>query len=611
MKQLDLFAVSLLLGMGANAEAQGFFLDDWQAKTIVNPSFVAAAPSTRTSTVTVTVDAGAEKGRISKYVYGHNAAVWGGKLEQKAGVVTDISNLAPHIIRWPGGNMSNDYFWDAKSKETCPKDLPPNFSYSDMWYGANQTSWTMSLDSYYALLQKTKSTGIICVNYAYARYGTSANPVAAAAHYAANWVRYDKGRTRYWEIGNENFGSWETGYKIDKTYNKDGQPDTINGDLYGKHSAVFIDSMKAAAKEVGNDIKIGVVVIESQTGTPVHKNWNQGVMPHVAKKADFLVPHSYYTPYNENSTIATILNSASQTKSMKDFMANAWKTYAGTPFPPLALTEWGIFADKSRQQASYINGMHATLVLGELMTNQFGEATRWNFTNGDIGIFTGAYQLFPAFYYMYYFQKMFGDRLVGSTVTGDANVVSYASRFSSGQCGVALVNKNDAERVVELKLNDFTLGARYTYYVLTGGTDNGDFSRKVYINGKTTADSLGGPADYATLAPYGTTISGGSIKVVMPRYSVVYLLVESNPASVGPGVPNAAGISARWDSRKLSIQSSHYPLELEIVDLHGRAEIERTVRRSEEIRVDELDAGIHVVRIHGQGEAWQRTVQKP
>ncbi len=45
----------------------------------------------------------------------------------------------------------------------------------------------------------------------------SANPVAAAAHLAADWVRHDHGRTKFWEIGNENFGNWEAGYNIDQS----------------------------------------------------------------------------------------------------------------------------------------------------------------------------------------------------------------------------------------------------------------------------------------------------------------------------------------------------------------------------------------------------------
>ena len=66
---------------------------------------------------------------------------------------------------------------------------------------------------------------MITVNYGYARYGTGINPVARAAHLAADWVRYDNGRTKYWEVGNENFGDWEAGYRINIANNQDGQPE--------------------------------------------------------------------------------------------------------------------------------------------------------------------------------------------------------------------------------------------------------------------------------------------------------------------------------------------------------------------------------------------------
>ena len=56
---------------------------------------------------------------------------------------------------------------------------------------------------------------------------------ATAAHLAADWVRYDNGRTKYWEIGNEDNGTWEAGYRIDLHNNHDGQPQIITGDLYG------------------------------------------------------------------------------------------------------------------------------------------------------------------------------------------------------------------------------------------------------------------------------------------------------------------------------------------------------------------------------------------
>ena len=523
----------------AQTEPQGFFLDSWIPKSIEITDFDSIEQTTQSSTVTVTVDAGTTLSRVSKYVYGHNAAAWGGKLDQNAQAVKDINALAPHIIRWPGGSMSNDHFWKATSRATCPKDLPPTYEYKDLMYGSNNNGWTMSVDNFYSLLAKTNAVGSICVNYSYARIGTSNDPVLAAAKYAADWVRYDNGRTRSWEIGNENFGSWEVGYTIDQSLNKDGQPKTISGDLYGKHCKVFIEEMRKAAREVGNDIKIGVVAMDSHVSyNAVQMNWNAGMMKQVGHLADYMIVHSYHTPYNENSTVSAILNSSAKSKDIKQYVTTGLKTSINHDPLPMALTEWNIFAVGSKQGVSYINGMHGVLVLGELIKNQYGDGIRWDLVNGwndgdnhailadgEPGI--TRYTPRAPFYYMYYFQKFFGDQLIQSTVTGSADIVSYASKFSSGQSGIVLVNKGTSEKVVSIKMNNFKTGDRYYYYLLTGGTDNGDFSRKVYVNGKTTTLEGGGPADYATLKPFGSA-SSGNIKLNMPKYSTVFVVVAND-----------------------------------------------------------------------------------
>jgi hypothetical protein len=542
-QQLLLFLICAVFAPAfvlAQTAPQGFYLDNWMPKSIEIPAFDSVSQTTQPATVTVTIDAGKTISKVPLSVYGHNAAAWGGKLDQNAQVVKDITNLAPQVIRWPGGSMSDNYMWKATSRATCPKDLPPTYSYVDLHYGSNNSSWTMSVDNYYSLLAKTNSAGVITVNYGYARYGTGPDPARTAAKYAADWVRYDNGRTKYWEIGNECFGSWESGYKIDKALNQDGQPEIVTGDLYGRHCKIFIEEMRKAAKEVGNDIKIGVVAMDSHvTWDVTQRDWNKGMMPHIADIADFIVVHSYYTPYNQNSNAATILNSAANTKNMVQYIADGLKTHAKHEPMPMALTEWNIFATGSAQQVSYINGMQAAMVLGELIKTGFGLGNRWDFVNGwsdgdnhglfadgDPGI-TARYTPRAPFFYMYYFQKFFGDKMLQSTVSGSSAVVCYASKFYTGQSGIVLVNKGTTEQVVNISLDNFNKGERYYYHILTGGDDNGDFSRKVYVNEKTTTLAGGGPADYATLKPYGTTIDG-EIKFTLPKYSTVYLLVEND-----------------------------------------------------------------------------------
>ena len=382
--------ISILLIPVVQAQQPGFFLDEWQEKNAVIPDYELVDKSGTAVSININVDMNQELNKVPTYIYGNNAVTWGGNMNEHATVMTDINNLDPHVLRWPGGNLSQEYFWNLSSNQR-PDDIPGDMN---PWYGQNDDNWQMSTDDYYDLLDNTNSTGIICVNYSYARYGTSPDPVSKAAHLAAEWVRYDNGRSRFWEIGNENFGNWEAGYKIDVSNNQDGQPEFISGQLYGQHCKVFIDSMRAAAAENGVDIKIGIVAYDAENSwDDIQTVWNEGMMPEVGDLADFLIVHSYFTPYNENSTVSTILNSHHVPADiMSDITADMAE--AGKPMIPVGFTEWNIFATGSMQQVSYINGMHSALVLGEFIQNDYGLATRWDLTNGwnngdDYGMFSG------------------------------------------------------------------------------------------------------------------------------------------------------------------------------------------------------------------------------
>jgi hypothetical protein len=142
--------------------------------------------------------------------------------------------------------------------------------------------------------------------------------------------------------------------------------------------------------------------------------------------------------------------------------------------------------------------MHSTLVLGELIKNKYGQAMRWDLANGwnngdDHGLFArndepGVTEGTPhaPFYYMYYFQKYFGDVMVGSTVLGSSSIIAHASSFCSGECGVAVVNKGTAKQIIEIDLKNYPEARSFYRFVLTGGTDNGNFSRKVFVHAKGT-----------------------------------------------------------------------------------------------------------------------------
>lgn len=528
------------------ANSIGFFMDDWQPKTFTVPAFKdTAIPST--ASYTVTIDASAVLTKLPRSIAGNNSNLWMSQIVTEAQLVNHLANLHPHIIRFPGGSISDVFFWNAP-KDLPPADAPAQLVKADgtkttagFWYGKNTDSWTFSVNNYYKLLQQTGNSGMITVNYGYARYSIAQNPVAAAAHLAADWVRYDNGRTKYWEIGNEDFGDWEAGYRIDLAANKDGQPEFISGDLYARHFKVFADSMRKAAQETGKTIYIGAVLYDSppQTwNTNTVKTWNAGLTALINNSPDFYIVHSYYTPYAQQSNATDILATGTvETKRLADFVKQTLQT-AGLTQKPIALTEWNIFAVGLKQQVSHINGMHGVLVVGEALKNKFGMTSRWDLANGwnngdDHGMFNSGdepggvprWNPRPAFYHLYFFQKFLGDRLVNAEIAANAGIETYASTFSSGQVAVTLVNKMAAAQAVEIKMKNFRPGNRFYWYALTGGDDNGEFSRKVFVNGKGPSGVSGGPVDYTSLLAYSATTQNG-IKITLPARSVVNLAVD-------------------------------------------------------------------------------------
>ncbi|MBK8945957.1 MAG: T9SS type A sorting domain-containing protein [Ignavibacteriae bacterium] len=517
---------------------QNFFLDDWKSKSIEIPTTYSNIEQTSSiSDLTITVDFGDTLTKIPQYIYGNNANTYSTIMWNNSKLVKDLRNLNPRILRYPGGNLSNEYFFD-RAPNKKPTDIPNDIN---VWYGKNTENWTLSIDNYYRLLDSVNSTGIITVNYAYARYGLSDNPVAQAAHYAAEWVRYDNGKTKFWEIGNENYGSWNKGYEIDQTLNKDGQPKFINGELYGQHALIFIDSMKSAAKEIGHEIFIGLQAYEEETSwDAIQTSWNEKMMPVVGNIPDFYIVHSYYTPYDQNSNAAVILDSYQKTANYKNQVHKDLNEFGLDP-KPIALTEYNIFAVGSKQMVSHINGMHGTLVIGEAIKQGYGLVNRWDLANGwsdgnDHGMFSRSepnvsdFTPYPIFYHMTFFQKYFGDSMVKCEVgneknTSKKNIVAFATTFDSEHAGLALINKSSENKIVNFDLKNFEIGERIFWYQLQDDFGNGSFSSKVFVNGIGPEQISGGPNNYWEISPYSYEVDD-SLKIECPPFSALYILIQ-------------------------------------------------------------------------------------
>lgn len=523
----------------------GFFEQHWKPRSFTAPAYTEVTPAQTSATATVTIDASKIITKIPPTVWGHNANTWMTNMVGEPQFMQHIKALQPGFIRFPAGSGSDIYFWNAE-RGGLPADVPAQIMNAagqlvdgGYWFGKINESWTASLDQYYEVLKQSGSIGVLTVNYGYARYGTSADPVAAAAHLAADWVRYDKGRTKYWEIGNETYGDWEAGYRIDVSKNKDGQPEYVTGELYAQHVQVFVDSMKKAAAEIGQEIFIGATIYDAPTEawmTNTTKTWNEGVLKNLKGAADFYIVHNYFTPYNENSTASVVMNAGLTVPAkMMQHIKKEMQTY-GAPVLPVALTEWNMWAKDSKQQVSNVSGLFALAVMSESLVNQYGMALRWDLLNGwengnDHGLFSDGnepgipkWTPRPSFYYMYYYSRLIGDRLVPAQVTGSTAIKAYASTYTSGEANLTLINTSDKAVTVQIKANNLNFGKRLYYYQLEGSNDNGEFSRKVLVNGEGPSLAAGGPSNYVQLKARSHPVYE-QVKITVPALGAVILVL--------------------------------------------------------------------------------------
>lgn len=521
------------------------FLNDFRPRSAVIPPYEDVDSITATATLKVTTNAADTLGKISKYIFGNSVAVWLGQNVNNPTIVKYLNLLSPTLIRFPGGSWSDYYFWNGNPGD-LPDSIPDGTTYNYttgsykkiMFYPQYGQNQALTPDGYYDLRSKTGAQGLITINYAYARYGQSEHPVQQAAHLAADWVRYDNGRTKFWEIGNEDSAPWEAGWLIDISQNKDNQPPLISGDLYGKQFKVFADSMRTAAAELGDTIYIGGIVIENSSTYWIFaaKTWNQEFFSQVGDSADFYVIHDYFGS-GSKTLKGQVDNGRTELNSDISFVRQNIANYNAAN-KPIALTEWNLDTQNglTSAEASSANGMQAVSLFSEMAKHNIGMSCRWLIANWETdGMFyygnNSGIPLWnprPAFFYIYYLQKFTGDQSITTNVNPGqtySDILIYASMFSNGNQGIILVNKGSTDQVVQLYPQNYGYGSRYYVYNLTGG-DNTEFSQTVLVNDIGPNTPEWGPIDSLQNIKAYAFPSGDKILVNSPAKSVQFIMLE-------------------------------------------------------------------------------------
>ena len=592
---------------GATSNA---FAAEIKLKSFTIPSNSQQAPVVnQTTSATISIDALNSGHSIYTTIYGNNTAIFMGKdVVGRADAMEHYKNAKISVMRYPGGSASDNFFWDGNVPTNVKSGTAIN---PEGTYVNSPSRWQMNFDDFMQLANTCGSTPIITVNYGYAKYGKSANPVSTAAGYAAAWVRYAKQKgykIKYWEVGNENFGAWEAGSVVEGV--------RLEGDVYGRDFRVFVDSMKAADPS----IKIGAVLKEEDAGP---EYWDRKALPEIQNHADFLIVHNYYYYTGGSpsavpaSDVFTKMQTVANDKVVIDQLV-AQFTNKPAGYFPLALTEFNTSAVGSGlNEASYVNAVFTSYALAEMAKNKYGLATKWMMqepyntgNGGSHGMISrddpncSNHTPYPGFYPYYLFDKCFGDKYLPAT-TNNSNIRCYASQFTNTKdIGIVLINLSDKTETASINLTNFSNGNLIYYYQLNNVGNNVQ-SRKLSLNGQVNNQNAGGPTNYTSILPFATSFTNN--KLELPPYSVTFANIantlttkldydgeelesENAKASPSPFVSN------------FELSVPNWATQVNIYDAHGRFISGTKVSENTYQIGGNWKSGLYLIHFEGNGK---------
>jgi alpha-N-arabinofuranosidase len=233
-----------------------------------------------------------------------------------------VAALRPGFIRWPGGNVAQDYHWRWG---TGPRDRRVTWT-NRAWNNEREPS-DFGLAEYLRFCRNLGAEPTICVN---------AEGAGASDEEAANWVEYCNGpvtskfgamraadghpepyNVRWWEIGNEVFGDWVRGHSDAATY------------------ARTANRYAAAMRNADPTIKLIAVGDNSL-------DWDRTVLRDAGKSFDVLAIHHYYGGNEMGGDIKNLMARPLFYEEFYREVAHMIETEApGRPIT-LAINEWGL-----------------------------------------------------------------------------------------------------------------------------------------------------------------------------------------------------------------------------------------------------------------------------
>jgi alpha-L-arabinofuranosidase len=541
------------LGVANKTNLNYLWINNWSgnAQPVFYLDDVSLAAKTPPATVHVSVNATQTVRAVDARLFSVNTAAWDGNLDTPA-TISILTNMDNQALRWPGGSWGDGYHWT-------------NEAWSD---GATSPrTWGSFTTNFIHVATNTRAQVYMIAN-----YGSSTPAEAAFGVRMCNVTNH--AGFKYWEIGNEVGGSWET----DNNTNAPWQPH--DPWTYAMRFKDYYNQMKA----VDPTIKIGAVADLGEDGTnhidgrslsaypytnhpavnprtgKTHYGWTP-VMLYTMKTngvtPDFLIEHKYVPNNGDTWNLLWSGTWAADAADLRQMLVD----YLGSANTNVELvcTEHGAGGD--RQRVSLVGGLFWADSIGQILQTEFNARLWWDLRNGQSGILdsdnalygwrtgwftnvalltntvqfyydegivaglgTEATNRYPAFFcgkLMKYFARG-GDTVVAAT--NDFQLLSaYAVRRTNGCLTLLVVNKSSCSNFnTAISLAGYVPATNATVY--SYGIPQDDAART----------GIGSPDIAQTTAP----VAGANFNYTFPPYSATVLRLT--PAAPTLAVPASA-----------------------------------------------------------------------
>ena len=260
----------------------------------------------------------------------------------RSDVLEKVKALKPAFIRWPGGNVAQDYHWQSA---VGPRDSRRS------WVNL---SWKNELEpgdfgtvEFIRFSRNVRAEPSITVN---------VEGRGATAEEAAAWVEYCNGsvsteygalraahgypepfNVRLWEVGNEIWGSWVRGHSDAETYAR-------NFTRYA-----------AAMRKIDPRIKL-IAVGDNDM------NWNRTVISRAGADIDYLAIHHYYGKREMAGDLSNLMARPLFYEKFYQQVAELLNQMSPSHRIQLAINEWGLDLPEA-QQYSMLSALYGARLM--------------------------------------------------------------------------------------------------------------------------------------------------------------------------------------------------------------------------------------------------------